>query len=203
MRKVNFLSLDLELNTPPPKLRNGVDTPPPIIQVGAVIGNLETGKILHRFSEFVNPESTLYPEITKLTKIKQEDVDNAHTLDVVYWLLAQEHLRYDCFINCITWGGGDTEALRKEMKLPIEDERWKFGRRWIDAKTLYVSYRWANNKDMAGGLAKALTHLGLKFEGRRHNAVDDAYNTFEIYRCLLKFFGAPFFEPQGWKEISG
>ena len=188
MRKTNFLSLDLELNTPPLELRNAVDTPPAIIQVGAVIGNLETGEILGKFSEFVNVEEVIYPEITKLTKIHQSDVDKASSLEFVYSLLVEEHRRHDCFINCITWGGGDTESLRKEMKLPIEDERWKFGRRWIDAKTLYVSYRWANGKDMAGGLAKALTHLGLKFEGRRHDALSDALNTFKIYRRLLEYY---------------
>ena len=36
------------------------------------------------------------------------------------------------------------------------------------------------------GLAKSMVRLGLKFEGTKHNAMDDATNTFYIYRKLLE-----------------
>jgi inhibitor of KinA sporulation pathway (predicted exonuclease) len=34
-----------------------------------------------------------------------------------------------------------------------------------------------------------MTKLGLAFEGRQHNAIDDAENAFRIYRALLFEFG--------------
>jgi inhibitor of KinA sporulation pathway (predicted exonuclease) len=33
-----------------------------------------------------------------------------------------------------------------------------------------------------------MTKLGLAFQGRKHNALDDALNTFTMYRALLAEF---------------
>lgn len=62
------------------------------------------------------------------------------------------------------------------------------GRRELDAKTLYQVYRCANYKQLSGGLAKALTKFGMSFEGKKHRAADDAYNTFRIYCKLSEYF---------------
>jgi inhibitor of KinA sporulation pathway (predicted exonuclease) len=89
-------------------------------------------------------------------------------------------------LNPLTWGGGDTVILRQQLGL--SEERWMFGRRWIDVKTLYVAWRMSHDKEISGGLAKAMTRLGLTFQGRKHNALDDAHNTFRMYRALLAEF---------------
>ena len=94
------------------------------------------------------------------------------------------HNRYICFRNPLTWGGGDSLSLR--TALGLDDEKFLFGRRWIDAKTLFVSYCFANNLTHASGLAKSLRRMGLNFQGRKHNALDDACNTFIIYKKLLE-----------------
>lgn len=180
-----FTALDLELNQPSRK----------IIQIGAVIGDIGTGKILNKISIFVNPNERLNHKITELTKITQKDVDNGLSLEDAYYKLKKIHENYGSFINCITWGGADTQELLKQLRnenpkfAEEECEDWCFGRRWIDAKTLYVSYRIANGSQVQGGLAKAMTKFGLKFMGQKHNAADDAENTFHIYSrmlCLLK-----------------
>jgi inhibitor of KinA sporulation pathway (predicted exonuclease) len=187
MRKVNFTSLDLELNCPDSEHADGGQ--PKIIQVGAFYGNLETGETLEEFSSYVNPHEQLFPHIVDLCKIKQADVDNAPELIDVYKQAKERHLKYNCFCNNICWGQGDAAALRKQCGFGTNDfDNWCFGRREIDAKTLYISWRWINGKDMTGGLAKSLTKLGLAFQGRKHNATDDARNTFIIYRELLKRF---------------
>jgi inhibitor of KinA sporulation pathway (predicted exonuclease) len=173
-----LVSLDLEMNQPSGK----------IIQIGAVLGNVETGEILSEFESKVNPAESLAPAIIALTKITQAEVDQAPLLIDAYsalslWLDKYAQLRV---LNPVTWGGGDTETLR--VQLNMELERWPFGRRWIDTKTLYVAWRMAQGKDISGGLARAMTKLGLAFKGQKHNALDDATNTFRMYRALLKQF---------------
>ena len=99
----------------------------------------------------------------------------------------------EAFINPITWGGGDSIELKEQLMQYCPEFRndvidWPFGRRWIDTKTLYVAYRIANGQQPTGGLAKAMTHLKLKFIGRKHDAKDDAYNTLIMFRKMLQFF---------------
>jgi inhibitor of KinA sporulation pathway (predicted exonuclease) len=66
---------------------------------------------------------------------------------------------------------------------------------------LYVAWRMAHCRDIAGGLAKAMTKLGLAFQGRKHNALDDALNTFRIYRALLAEFRKPECAPRTPVEL--
>lgn len=169
-----FTALDLEMNQPSGS----------IISIGAVIGSLSSGDILHRVHLHVNCREEINPMITDLTGIRQQDVDVGVSLREAYDVLRATHVNYKSFINPITWGGGDAEAIRRQ--LPVCDP-WCFGRRWIDVKTLFVSMRLANGDPIQGGLAKSMTKVGLKFEGRKHCALDDAENTFRMYRQLLTY----------------
>lgn len=174
-----FTSLDLELNQNPEGAK--------IIQIGAVVGNIYTGEILERLSVFINPHEELLPFIIQLTKITQEDVDNGVTLEEAYGLLRDMHKRHSSFCNPITWGGGDSAELLAQLKKENPSFRdWCFGRRWIDTKTLYVTWRIANNKPPVGGLSKAMRNLGLQFKGHAHDATWDAENTFYTYVKLVK-----------------
>ena len=177
MRDINLLSLDLEMNQP-----SGT-----IIQVGAVVGNLASGEILEEVSCFINPHETLSEYIIKLTNIKQHQVDCGVSLQEGYKVLQQLHTKYKCFRNSLCWGGGDSQELKQQLNYP-DDEMFLFGRRWIDAKTLYVSLRFASNQKHQAGLSKAMARLGLQFQGKKHNATVDAKNTFLIYKELLRRF---------------
>jgi inhibitor of KinA sporulation pathway (predicted exonuclease) len=171
-----FTALDLEMNQPSKS----------IIQIGAVVGNITTGQILEKLSVFVNPNERINPEITKLTGITQQDVDNGVTLLEAYGKLKRMHENYGSFINSITWGGGDSQELLEQLKKNHPDfEGWCFGRRWIDTKTLFVSWRFANGQPIQGGLARSMTKVGLQFQGRKHDARDDAFNTFLMYVKML------------------
>jgi inhibitor of KinA sporulation pathway (predicted exonuclease) len=175
-----FTSLDLEMNQPSRK----------IIQIGACAGNIRTGEILEKLSIFVNPQEQLAPFIIELTGIKQEDVDTGLTIYEGYKKLAEFHKKHKSFVNPITWGGGDSQEIYEQLKKECGhvwglDDHWCFGRRWIDTKTLFVSWRFANGKPIQGGLAKSMLKVGLKFEGRKHNATDDAVNTFRTYTKML------------------
>ena len=167
-------ALDLEMNQPSGK----------IIQIGAVMGDLHTGKILDRVNCLINSGEQLNPFITDLTGITDKMIYE-EGIDIVdaYELLNSSHKKHNAFMNPITWGGGDSIELKEQLPKEID---WCFGRRWIDCKTLYISIRLANGQKLQGGLAKAMTKFGLNFEGRKHNALDDAYNTFRFYRRLVQ-----------------
>lgn len=179
--RTKYLALDLEMSQPSGK----------IIQIGAVVGDIVTGQVIERFSAIVNPNEELSEYIITLTGITQEQVDRGVSLFDAYHDLKALHLKHDAFINPITWGGGDSAVLREQLcqisnnVWSIED-KWCFGRRWIDAKTLFVSWRIANGSEIQGGLSKAMVKVGLTFEGRKHDAGNDALNTFRIYHALLQ-----------------
>lgn len=184
-----IVSLDLEFNQPSKR----------IIQVGCVIGDLTTGKVVDRFSSFANPGEALAPEIVKLCGIKQSDVDSAPDIkeayrQLTYWLKPHDVQRS---LNPLCWGGGDSEDLRLALGMDRENRAaWAFGRRWIDVKTVFIAWRAAHQRPGDGGLAKSMTKLGLAFQGRRHNALDDAENTFLVFIALLNQFSpAPAPEP--------
>lgn len=173
MKDINLMSLDMEYNQPSRS----------IIQIGLVVGNLQSGEILESYCEHVYTKEIISDFIIGLTGIKQEDVDQGRHLGDIYSNIVMLHTKYECFRNPLTWGGGDAEDLRHALGL--DDERYVFGRRWIDAKTLFISRCLARDEKTQSGLAKSLTRLGMQFEGRKHNARDDAINTFRIYRALL------------------
>jgi inhibitor of KinA sporulation pathway (predicted exonuclease) len=172
----NFMAIDLEFNMPSES----------IIQVGAVVGNLKTGEILDEYCSCIHQAEQLSEFIIKLTGVKQRDIDFGIELDEAYIDLRFLHKKHQCFRNAITWGGGDTEHLRKALGIP--EGEYLFGRRWIDAKTLFVSRCFMRGEKHQSGLSKAMARMGLQFQGKKHNAVDDARNTFIIYRELLKEF---------------
>jgi inhibitor of KinA sporulation pathway (predicted exonuclease) len=178
MKKELIVALDLEMNQPSGR----------IIQVGAVLGNIRTGEIVSRFESKVNPDELLAPVIVELTGIQQREVDKAPALWNAYWLVKEwlEPYEEKRVMNPLTWGGGDSDTLREQ--LGMSGESWIFGRRWIDAKTIFVGWRMAQGEELQGGLARSMTKLGLSFEGKKHNALDDALNTFRIYRALLRRF---------------
>jgi inhibitor of KinA sporulation pathway (predicted exonuclease) len=175
-----FTSLDLELNQPSGK----------IIQIGAVSGHLLSGKVIETFSCFIKIDEPLNARIIKLTGITEDDLSSGISLKEGYLQLAAIHSKNKAFMNPIVWGGGDSLAIRDELESNNSDffkERdFCFGRRWIDIKTIYQMYRFANGLKMQSGLSKSLGRLGLQFKGKKHNALDDAANTFHLASQLLK-----------------
>ena len=155
-----------------------------IIQVGYVIGDLKTGEIFERVCREVKVDEAVSDFIVGLTGVTQEMVNTGWSLQDIYAEMKELHEKHGCFRNALTWGGGDSEDLRHALAL--DNEAYLFGRRWVDAKTVYVSRCFAKGLKHQSGLAKSMTKLGLRFEGRKHNALDDAENTFRVYRKLLE-----------------
>ncbi len=174
---MKILSFDLELNQDPSGAK--------IIEVGACIGDLATFQIVERYSAFVNPHQKLVDAIITLTSITQQQVDAGTSITEAYQGMEAMAKRHDCLTLPLVWGGGDGQAIRQELP---EDVKWSFGRRELDVKAVFQAYQMAKGEKVQAGLAKALTRLGLAFQGRKHRADDDAINTFWIYCELLKRF---------------
>ena len=197
----NFMAIDLELNQP-----SGF-----IIQVGAVIGDIHTGEILEEIDLLVTPKTISFDplmndrverissEIVKLTAITDEMIkERGMDLEDAYEILSQKHAEYACARSPIVWGGGDSIILRRELeRRGLEfsdgyghragvDGEYIFGFTFLDAKTLYQTWRIMQGIGWQGGLAKALTKVGLAFEGRKHTATADARNTFVVFRKLAE-----------------
>ena len=188
------MALDLEMNQP-------TDT---IIQIGAVVGNINSGKILEEFSVIVHTDEWLCTDpticdIPKLTGITDEMIlTQGIPLPDAYNKLRDLRDKYDCYRNPIVWGGGDVRILKKQVEGygrqfstgfgDNEHELFCFGHRWLDAKTLFQSLQIAKGQSTQSGLAKAMIRMKIRFEGRKHSAKDDALNTFRIYRELIKVF---------------
>ena len=167
--------LDLELNQPSGK----------IIQIGAVVGDTTNGDVIDRYRAYVDPGEPLQEFIITLTGITEQDIKTKGTdLLTAYKGLKEIHLRHDSFIYPLTWGGGDSAELLEQ--LPHDDSvQWPFGRRWIDAKTIHVSKMIAEGKVLSGGLGTSMRSYNLKFQGRKHDALDDAENTWRIYYHMI------------------
>lgn len=177
---MNLISIDLEMNKPSNK----------IIQLGYVIFNVKTQKILIKRCLYIDPKETLNPEITKLTRITELDIlYNSISLQEAYTFMITDMEKYQTNKHPVQWGLDHFE-LRNQLNITWDD--YIFRRRGHDIKSLYQV--WAMIKEQMSsiaGLGRAMKQLGLEFEGQEHNALDDAYNTmrvlFEIQNKLSNY----------------
>lgn len=191
---MNFMALDLEHNQPSGK----------IIQIGAIVGDIHTEEFSARLDILVDPYEPIDSFIVDLCAITDEMIAQrgVHLIDA-YQTLVHYHNRYSCATNPIVWGANDSATLRNQLEqqgMQFSDgytaERqdvppYVFGYRFLDAKTLFQTWRYMNGQGKQrhkGGLSKALPKVGLEFKGQKHNAADDAYNTFRIWCKLARAY---------------
>jgi inhibitor of KinA sporulation pathway (predicted exonuclease) len=182
MQLKKVVALDLEYNQPSGK----------IIQIGAAIGDIASASVVDSFSVVVNPGEPISEFIQALTGVTQQRVDEEGVdLQVAGEALFAFVGRHQPFMNPVVWGIGDSESLREQMGL--NGERWMFGRRTVDTKTLHVAMCLARGVSTKGGLGATMTnHYGLPFDGRAHDARVDAENTLRLFfEMQRRFFLAP------------
>lgn len=178
---MRFLFLDLELNQPSRK----------IIQVGACVADFNSGLIVDELKLYINPKEKLNDNIVHLTGITQALVDRGVTLEIAYEKLKVLYKEHNCYSSPFTWGGDnieggdDIQILKAAMLKKADVPDWPFGSRSNDVKTLFLGHAIANRMSSQGGLSKAMNRVGLKFIGKKHDALDDAKNTFLIAHYLL------------------
>lgn len=179
----NFLALDLELNN----ASDGSTPNPPIIQVGIAIGNLMQSEEEYLVKKwYLDPMEPIFPEITTLTGITDDDIKNyAVPHSVVAEELSALIKQYDCFVNPVTWGGGDSTELLDEFRKHMVEFR-HFGRRWIDVKTWATLIFFARSKRPSGGLSSIMGGFKMPFKGKAHRADTDAFNTLRLFFHLIE-----------------
>jgi inhibitor of KinA sporulation pathway (predicted exonuclease) len=183
MNQLNYLALDLEMNT-----LEGTHEPGKIIQVGIAIGNLDSYVNKENFIEkswYVDPFEPIYPRITELTGITNDNVANESTpletiQDEIYNLMQENK----CFPNPVVWGGGDANLFKKESKEKFGYCK-VFGHREMDIKTIYSFFQMAKNEKTNSSLKSTLASYKLIFEGTQHRAVDDARNTLSLFFTMI------------------
>ena len=109
-----YLSLDLELNNAP----DNSTVNPKIIQVGIAIGSYLNYKnnSIAKYKWYLDPQEPIFEFITNLTGISNEDIiRNAVSHEQVAKEIGELIQAHQCFINPITWGGGDSTELKFEF----------------------------------------------------------------------------------------
>ena len=180
-----------------------------IIQVGAVMLD-QNFTVLDTFSSFVRPSlSHITPVIQELTGIRQDMVENAEDLVTVFdkylcWLGDQE-------VTTFCWGEMDYTQLWNEFAVKAR-HRIDFQE---NLKT-FVDLQETFMKTLGARLPvslKSAVRLSLgRFEGRQHQASDDALNTALVLKklCCSKFLNPQFeflhaqpLELLSWRKNGG
>lgn len=146
-----------------------------IIEVGAVLCDGATLAPIAQFQTFVKPfrHPRLTPFCTRLTSIKQSDVDTAPGFAAAMGGLATfltERGALGQFTFC-SWGDYDRQQFtRDERRVGI---RAPLGSAHINLKEAFRRRSGDNDKL---GCGQALRRVGLRFDGTAHRGIDDARN---------------------------
>lgn len=191
MQRTIVTSIDLEFNQPSGK----------IIQVGLCKGDLSTGEVLETKRIYVKIDEPLCRDeniidIPKLTGITDERLaKDGVSLQEAYKQVVEFH-KGTTIRNPVAWGIGDSDRLREQLEAEGVEfspgfgvkphlEQFCFGFRCFDCKQLYQEICLLNNKRIQNGLGGAMKRFKFYFNGRKHDAMDDAINTFTFYHYLL------------------
>lgn len=143
-----------------------------IIEIGAV--KIKEGKIIDRFSEFVNPKIHIPDRITELTSIEDEMVEDKETIEV----LLPKFMEFTKDTVLVAHNASfDISFIKKNCR----DLNLEFNNSFMDTVTL-SRYLFPSLKRYK--LNTVAKHLGVSLENH-HRAVDDAKATADI---LLKSF---------------
>jgi inhibitor of KinA sporulation pathway (predicted exonuclease) len=149
-----------------------------IIEIGAVMQSSRTFEIESEFQTFVRP--VRHPELTEfcteLTGITQDDVANAPLFREALDAMKQWMYAFEDALFC-SWGDYDRNQFMRDCEYHRIDYPFRSGHLNLKAE---FSRTLGRRKKL--GIAEAVRHLGLKFEGSHHRGLDDARNIARIVR---------------------
>lgn len=162
-----YAALDLEMTGLNPKQDR-------IIEIGAVL--VEHGEITGQFHSFVNPRCKLSEQITALTGIIQEDVDQAPEI--------RELLKpFSEFIGVYDLLGHRILSDYSFLKRAFVNEKMTFEKKGID--TLKIARKYL--PDLPGRrLLDVCAYYGI--ESKSHRALSDAVSAHLIYQKMKQEF---------------
>lgn len=157
-----------------------------VIEIGAVMLDDNFTEIA-AFRTYVKPvlNSGITKKIRKLTGINDEMVANAPEFETAFKMFTNWCNGTGDDIKIHAWSDSDYLQIIKEIKIkgyePDKDERALISDNWDDFQAKFDERLRFENQIK---LSTALNMAGIPFEGREHDALDDARNTAE----LLKVF---------------
>lgn len=174
---MKYIILDLEANC----WENDKTKQNEVIEIGAIMIG-EDLAVEDEFQAFIKPKFNpkLSEFCTKLTSIKQKDVDNASEFpivikDFVEWITSRGEPYYLC-----SWGFYDKKQLKNDCELHGLNSLWI---------KKHISIKYQHGKligvEKGVGMGEALKKLNIPLEGTHHRGIDDARN---ISKIFIKIF---------------
>ena len=157
-----------------------------IIEIGASMLDENLWEI-GKFQIYVKPEynDVIVPKISKLTGITNEMVANAPTFSVSFKQFTDWCLNIKDDVMIYAWSNTDHSQVMKEIQLKqyklSEEEHKLMEHGWTDFQNEFDIHLGFERQI---SLKLALDMAGIDFNGRQHDALDDARNTAKLLRVF-------------------
>ena len=157
-----------------------------IIEIGASMLDENLWEI-GKFQIYVKPEynDVIVPKISKLTGITNEMVANAPTFSVAFKQFTDWCLNIKDDVMIYAWSNTDHSQVMKEIQLKqyklSEEEHKLMEHGWTDFQNEFDIHLGFERQI---SLKLALDIAGIDFNGRQHDALDDARNTAKLLRVF-------------------
>jgi inhibitor of KinA sporulation pathway (predicted exonuclease) len=151
-----------------------------IIEIGAVMQNARTFAIESEFQVFVHPvrHPRLTAFCTELTGIAQHEIMDAPPFPLALEAMTKWMVQFDDALFC-SWGDYDRKQFIQDCDYHGVAYPFRCGH-----LNLKAEFSRTLNLPKKLGIAVALRHLGLEFEGSHHRGLDDARNIARIVRRI-------------------
>lgn len=171
---MRFIVLDLELNQPSRS----------IIQIGAVTLDLKEESIEHFFDEITDPDEKLDTFISELTGITERQIKNAKPLRDILIQFWRKFKKARTAKRIAAWGDDVKWILEASRSLGVTPPS---NLQIYDFKQFAKFFRASKGESVRSGvgLMNVLNTLDIPFEGKHHNAFDDAKMTAKL---VLRYF---------------
>lgn len=173
----DLIIIDVEFNQPSGKL----------LELGAVKLLRDGGIHPSSFSRLIQINEPISSYITNLTGIEETAMITASPLsEVLSSFQAWVHTDTKNVILC-SWGNYDIVKLREAY---LESGiKYPFRNKSFDIKSIIVWLGYFFNiKSKSDGLGSMLKAWNINFEGNKHRARDDAYNTAKLLQTTWRYF---------------
>lgn len=175
----NIIFFDIEMNCNSDK--NNKSGTWETISIGAIKYNIND-KSIEKFYSLIKPQrnSMLSDKCIELTNINQTEIDDANNF-IIVMLDFEKWIGHEKSIF-VSWDVEDIRVIRNDNKkngfrLQIVNYMRKH---FIDYQKEFCS-NYLNSKHLIS-VANALSIFKLDFEGTKHNASNDAFNLFRVYK---------------------